>query len=52
MRTKQTPIPIRKTETQVVKEKLQTINVYLKNADLSLAYEALEKNTISLKNRL
>jgi hypothetical protein len=43
MKTKQASAP-RKTGNQVVEEKVQAANTYLKNADLSLVYEALEKN--------
>ncbi|MEI7583902.1 hypothetical protein [Runella sp.] len=43
MKTKQASAP-RKTGNQVVEEKVQAANAYLKNADLSLVYEALEKN--------
>jgi len=43
MKTKQASA-LRKTGNQVVEEKVQAANAYLKNADLSLVYEALEKN--------
>lgn len=44
MKTKELNTSIRKTERQVVDEKLRLANEYLKNADLTLVYEALEKN--------
>lgn len=43
MKTKQAPAP-RRPGNQVGEEKVKAANAYLKNADLSLVYEALEKN--------
>lgn len=42
MKTKQAPAP-RRPGNQVGEEKVKAANAYLKNADLSLVYEALEK---------
>jgi hypothetical protein len=43
MKAKQAP-ESRKTGYQVVEEKLQAANAYLKTADLSLVYETMAKN--------
>ena len=42
MKAKQV-LPPRKTGNQIVDEKLKAVNNFLKTADLSVVYEALEK---------
>lgn len=51
MKAEEASNPVRKTERQYVDEKLQHLKSYLKYADLSPVYEALEKNKTNVKER-